>query len=227
MKQIMTGVKMYTSDYDEQSPQYWYNVDFPSAGVFGTWMEMINPYVKNTDLFMCPSAPKDAQGYSPGQCVGTTTKSTYCFPAWIYYNYWQWFGNPGTVMFAGFSSGITPFRPPATGKTLCTASYQACRGVEFAENPANAAWLIEGYVNTYWPTAGTQFGSACITGVSGDDTGTERRYWRHNEGMNLAFCDGHMKWAKAQQFYKDNSSKTGAGNPFPGYPRSAYMQMGP
>src|SRR5688572_14558614 len=53
VKQIMTGVKMYTQDYDELNPQYvWTPV---AGGNYHTWMELVNPYVKNAGVFLCPS----------------------------------------------------------------------------------------------------------------------------------------------------------------------------
>ena len=100
MKQIMTGVKMYTQDYDEVSLWSWY-LPRPGGG-FNTWMEMVYPYVKNRDLFICPSAPKDRTAYTAA-CAGTAELpgklvSTYIFPGWIRYTYYNWFG---TIMFAG------------------------------------------------------------------------------------------------------------------------------
>lgn len=72
LKQIMTGMLMYTQDYDEKYPAGKSNC---SHGPFDSWMQtpgsgvddfhmqaffyayMIQPYVKNTGLFHCPSAP--------------------------------------------------------------------------------------------------------------------------------------------------------------------------
>ena len=72
MKQIGLGVMQYTQDYDEKYPIAWYgtsaaNIDTnpskPSGrfrvgspiGNYVTWMDFIFPYVKSTQLFVCPS----------------------------------------------------------------------------------------------------------------------------------------------------------------------------
>lgn len=71
LKQIMTGMLMYAQDYDEKFPAGKSNC---SHGPFDSWNQagmgvddfhmqafffafMIQPYVKNTQLFDCPSVP--------------------------------------------------------------------------------------------------------------------------------------------------------------------------
>jgi prepilin-type N-terminal cleavage/methylation domain-containing protein/prepilin-type processing-associated H-X9-DG protein len=229
-KQIITGVKMYANDYDEQSvPWVWSARDLSVAGgTFHPWQEMVQPYMKNKDVWMCPSASKDRTAYTGG-CGGASVVSTYCWPAWLPYTFWNWFG---TVMFAGFPSGWwldgpVPYRngcQRAWG-TLNPPSYCWVRGTEFAENPAEAAFLIEGYMIAFVPIAGTDFGSACTTGFS--VTRGDRNFYRHNGGMNTAYCDGHMKWVTFDRYVTDSSSRTGQDNPLPNRPRSPMMQTGP
>ncbi|MBD3292214.1 MAG: prepilin-type N-terminal cleavage/methylation domain-containing protein, partial [Armatimonadia bacterium] len=52
-KQIGTALMMYVQDYDETLPGY-YNPDLP--GEANQWYEVIEPYVKNEQIFICPSA---------------------------------------------------------------------------------------------------------------------------------------------------------------------------
>ncbi|MFN3650143.1 MAG: DUF1559 domain-containing protein [Armatimonadota bacterium] len=210
LKQIMTGVKMYSQDYDEQSMEYlWYQVP---GGVWHTWMEMVNPYVKNTGVFMCPSAPKDRSAYVTS-CADApaSVPSTYVWPGWARYTYYNW---SGTVMFAGF---------PTPRASLCVADWEKCVGAEFVEHPAESAFLIEGYFISYNtnPTV-AQFGSACTTGYSGNN---DPKFYRHNGGMNIAFCDGHVKWTKYERFMKDSSARTSGA--YANYPQSPVMRVGP
>ncbi len=52
-KQLMLGFMMYAQDYDECLPGYIY----ASGSVpYLRWYDMIEPYVKNTQIFICPSA---------------------------------------------------------------------------------------------------------------------------------------------------------------------------
>jgi prepilin-type N-terminal cleavage/methylation domain-containing protein/prepilin-type processing-associated H-X9-DG protein len=52
-KQIGLGLQQYTQDYDERLPLYFYLT--PS---FRGWNEMLQPYLKSTQIFTCPSASK-------------------------------------------------------------------------------------------------------------------------------------------------------------------------
>jgi prepilin-type N-terminal cleavage/methylation domain-containing protein/prepilin-type processing-associated H-X9-DG protein len=61
-KQIGLGMLQYCQDYDEQMPYtYWTaasSYTWPDGSVRqGMWMVSVYPYVKNTQLFNCPSSP--------------------------------------------------------------------------------------------------------------------------------------------------------------------------
>lgn len=56
MKQIGLGIMQYTQDYDEKYPQaYWYKNDSGDAQGYMQWSGSIRPYVKSSQLFVCPS----------------------------------------------------------------------------------------------------------------------------------------------------------------------------
>jgi prepilin-type N-terminal cleavage/methylation domain-containing protein len=98
LKQIGLGAMMYLQDYDEKYPQaYWYksatftksasdyvlqtdnsapgkrfltgDAGGTTSGYYVSWMDLIYPYVKSTQLFECPSATQDnrypSYGYNP------------------------------------------------------------------------------------------------------------------------------------------------------------------
>jgi prepilin-type N-terminal cleavage/methylation domain-containing protein/prepilin-type processing-associated H-X9-DG protein len=51
VKQVMLGVLMYAADYDEFLPM---RIDVPGGGF--VWpMDLVTPYVKNQDVFTCPT----------------------------------------------------------------------------------------------------------------------------------------------------------------------------
>jgi len=63
MKQIGTAALMYAQDYDERLPRNWYgDLGMEATTAIGDaldrykWMDAIQPYVKNTGIFVCPSA---------------------------------------------------------------------------------------------------------------------------------------------------------------------------
>src|SRR6187551_558294 len=55
LKQIALGIKQYIQDYDEMMPRYYYATT-PNT----YWNNAIDPYVKSTQIFDCPSAPRVA-----------------------------------------------------------------------------------------------------------------------------------------------------------------------
>lgn len=75
LKQIAIGVLAYAQDYDEKYPTTairWYGA--VNGGEFDTtyalWMELIQPYCKNWQLFVCPS--KSGVGTTTGRLSGQT-----------------------------------------------------------------------------------------------------------------------------------------------------------
>jgi prepilin-type N-terminal cleavage/methylation domain-containing protein/prepilin-type processing-associated H-X9-DG protein len=65
MKQIGTGLQMYAQDFDECLPAYPFDpTGFAQSPYhnfgwdYASWVPMMMPYVKNNNLFTCPSMPK-------------------------------------------------------------------------------------------------------------------------------------------------------------------------
>lgn len=57
IKQLSLGMNMYAQDYDETLPRGAHSVDNSWDGADdSTWRLMLLPYVKNTQIFQCPSA---------------------------------------------------------------------------------------------------------------------------------------------------------------------------
>jgi prepilin-type N-terminal cleavage/methylation domain-containing protein/prepilin-type processing-associated H-X9-DG protein len=57
LKQLQLGVNMYAQDYDEMLPaeDLDYNSSTAEDAGDGTWRGMVYPYVKNAQVFVCPS----------------------------------------------------------------------------------------------------------------------------------------------------------------------------
>lgn len=63
LKQIGTAALMYCQDYEERTPRNWYgDMGFEATTAQGDlperykWMDALQPYVRNTQIFTCPSA---------------------------------------------------------------------------------------------------------------------------------------------------------------------------
>lgn len=79
LKQIGTSVMMYAQDYDETYPQ---DLTTSAPDQYpGTWPNRVMPYVKNVQLFKCPS-----DGRVPYPDFGTTRTpylESYCWNVWF------------------------------------------------------------------------------------------------------------------------------------------------
>src|ERR1051326_8868417 len=62
IKQLAMGFQMYVQDYDERFPQWKWDLNYKDAGGAGStpnnatslWWNAIYPYVKNTQIYVCP-----------------------------------------------------------------------------------------------------------------------------------------------------------------------------
>jgi prepilin-type N-terminal cleavage/methylation domain-containing protein/prepilin-type processing-associated H-X9-DG protein len=231
-KQILTAWKMYAQDYDEQQVWSWYLNDGLMGGAPGPtdnginrpWMDGLNPYVKNAQIFICPSGSRNVGDYAGGLPSHAKVTSHYVYPSWVTYNYWDFWG---CIMFSGF-----PTNPSRSAGTFCNNPWAYCAGTEFSNNPAESVTIIEGYYISYF-TPGTAaetapFGSAATTGLLKASPAAEinetKMSARHTGGMNVSYADGHAKFIKFQRFWKDNSLRHNYAGGL--YPQSPVMRHG-
>ncbi len=55
VKQIMLAIQMYAQDYDEMLPFAWDYAGYVNTGIYLYWWVVLQPYVKNEQIFVCPS----------------------------------------------------------------------------------------------------------------------------------------------------------------------------
>ena len=60
VKQLALGTMMYCQDYDERLPAS-YTIGAPAGAQY--WYEILQPYIKNTQLLICPSWSSYTLGY--------------------------------------------------------------------------------------------------------------------------------------------------------------------
>ena len=177
VKQLGLGIEMYLQDYDEEYPPY--------GGWVGSnlwcWPSSLLPYVKNTQVFRCPSdkpQPRtDWTGTSP----------------------LDGFGVPLINISYGMNLGIQrwyPSKPQGLGSNWGDAGILQGASTVTVANPAGTILLGEFariydlhgiYADQLW-LAYVMEGSEYDAESSLPD--------RHNGGVNLAYCDGHAKWVK-------------------------------
>jgi len=143
-KQIGLAVMQYAQDYDERTPRHCDNAGASASD--DCWGKVIQPYIKNTQVFICPSAS-----------ANTATA-----------------GNYGWNIRGCDWRSLGQFVHPA--ETIMVADHIAP-----GESPSYGGGYIRApnCCGSGNPLTGQQF--SLISS-------------RHNDGANVVFADGHVKW---------------------------------
>jgi len=180
-KQIMLAALMYVQDYDEKLMRTLTRcaagtTDQSAISVYA----QIYPYVKNHQLFNCPSSPYDANcdwgDGNGGHGIPHHNVPRACQLGWL---------PPNTVVSYGWNEDML-----VNGRKLAIYGYPA-ETVPFGD--------ASGYVN--WRRMASANKNVCDLpgGCAGMDNGTggmNDDYTRHNGGSNVAYLDGHVKFQK-------------------------------
>ncbi len=157
LKQIGLALHMYCQDWDEVLPM-WRDFYNPNS-VQLTWAGMLQPYIKNEQIFVCPSAPN-------GKYAGTTAGNN---EHWMPYGYnyvglmnWHGFRRPPTPRkLSEFPSMITIAvadstygDPPKVGYIICPCSAggpmcyrcEGCRAPDPRHNDGVNCLFLDGHV---------------------------------------------------------------------------------
>lgn len=192
LKQIDLGMMMYIQDNDERYPNYAYSSAYlpgvvaPDAAHGGEWasgtnwfwMNMIYPYVRSIQVFICPSSPFANTAYKAPSGAGGPYMGHYGI-------------NVGTA--------AAPFIP--------TGLYGAAGPLmTIVVNPANTYLFVESSFYTVSPSYATApptssnyyLPGACKLFPTSTVTASDCWNGRHFDGVNVGFADGHVKWLKTE-----------------------------
>lgn len=178
LKQLTTATLMYAQDNDDSFPAQTrnpfaaspFNGKVPYAREDGrpdvTWMSGVSGYVKNRSILVCPSAP---------MADGSPLKPTKFSATSYAYNGLLGNNLPGERNLRA--------DPPPLANTAGVARLAECmlfedHGITWTRSQPAPRW--NAYNSHAWCNAST--------------TILERRV--HNQGMNVAYADGHAKWTK-------------------------------
>ena len=180
-KQIILGSLMYASDYDETYPPA--RVDSPEL----RWDQIIQPYVKNTQVVQCPSEAVP-RGYGHA------------------HNQFGYFGPNVGGLPKGSSRSEADVQKPAETILYADSGRDEDTWDSFHADP-NAKRRGGSFV-LRWP------GEDTLVNPSGPDCGARTLNARHSETCSIAFADGHVKSLKpSNAFIFDNATWI---NPPPG-----------
>ncbi|RYF41544.1 MAG: DUF1559 domain-containing protein [Cytophagaceae bacterium] len=176
LKQIGLGVLQYVQDYDERYPLAVTGSTSATSSPPVGWADSIQPYVKSTQLYQCPS---DTLGPNPDP-----TQAGYT-------DYWY----NATLSRASNTNG--PNNVSVAIASISNASLTIMNGDGESQN-GSAAYRCTGSASSNAAAFAdtTQPGNAITTGF----VVTSAVVNRHLEGCVFSFADGHVKW------YKTNAS---------------------
>jgi prepilin-type N-terminal cleavage/methylation domain-containing protein/prepilin-type processing-associated H-X9-DG protein len=196
LKQIVLGTLMYVSDYDQKfvgwRTRCWSGGNDPSIPV------KLQPYVKNKQLFACPSQQQSANFRN-------------CWDAEVIpelgYGYNEWVSHAGneTNGACGCASAKKETFWPKPAETLIWADSKC--GMVWGETSDGLIHRVA------WPDAPGGTGGICpCVGANGSPS-VRSSTTRHNGGSNIAFMDGHVKY-----FTANNCKWRRFGGPIIGWP---------
>jgi len=168
MKQVTLAAKMYSSDYDNRWVR---SHTIPGKLGWATWTACLYPYIKNAELFRCPSADTGTYGTSCEHCGVVRADLGRYFLACDYtYNRVR---NPTNSAIEGpWGAKETRF-----------------------EHPAQLGAFVDGRrsILHFYNWARTRHGydgRGCDPTLAG----------RHNDLVNVGYCDGHVKAYKPPEY---------------------------
>jgi prepilin-type N-terminal cleavage/methylation domain-containing protein/prepilin-type processing-associated H-X9-DG protein len=204
LKQIGLGLMMYVQDFDETYPVSYF-AGAPAGKL--TWYDVINPYVKNDQVFVCPTAGKiestDASDPSSGgygfNVGGTHTDS-----------------GTGIGNGFGYRSQATYWDTPSGTGPLKLAGVDEPSNTFIICDPASNGYVHNGWIAVGYSTAA--YMPVLHGGRVGPFTGTATTP-PLSGGGNYVFADGHVKFIQASQAFGsakwnvDKSITTGVRQP--------------
>lgn len=207
MKQIGTGLIMYTSDYDEKwprdegcsttpltnpaSPKPWV-CNGPTYALklnHYKWQAWLMPYVKNVDIFFCPSRTDQSKGKNP------TTKTDEWMPNGEIYGAYAL----STPITGYLTSGFDARSFLGSGSIVGVQTPAETFIVMEGPTPTTSSYYPQGSppIETIYPMAYREVWKFYMFPAK---KGLDRTYAPHSEGMVFSFCDGHAKWLSANSF---------------------------
>jgi len=110
VKQIALAVTMYTQDYDESNPISWCYANNSTGYI---WADAVLPYVKNLQVFGCPSSSTRIANYATPNALGfiNINRDTLGYAANV--NYWGGSNGAGIACYHPMGQPMANIQKPA------------------------------------------------------------------------------------------------------------------
>jgi prepilin-type N-terminal cleavage/methylation domain-containing protein/prepilin-type processing-associated H-X9-DG protein len=192
MKQLGLGYYMYVQDYDETlaASQFWYP-GFPSNLPQYKWYHVIQPYLKNTGVMQCSSDPYLSS--KPEETQGAFKLTERISYGWNYPHMpYRYPGGGETWQPTQWAFSFAAYSRPATQMMFMDSDFRDTV-------PGGNTNKFYQYVYCpfdWWQNPPTGAGRPLVQAtIYGNVSG------RHNDGVNVAFLDGHAKWLRRDRIY--------------------------
>jgi prepilin-type processing-associated H-X9-DG protein len=182
-KQLSLGLIQYTQDYDEHLP-------FGRSSATHFWGELIYPYVKSTQVFICPSDTKQ-EAIPPS---GVPVPDFYSYGINMVYT------DAAHAIFGPFA-GDTP---------MSLAAVDDASGTIWLGDASDTSMsTLQGYAVFYVGANPVSLNDAGCKGVPCMDTSWGAGIMgRHLDTANVAFLDGHVKAMPITKLVQKDSTNT-------------------
>ena len=182
VKQIMLAIKQYLTDYDQSFPLArvrangtWTTPNGTATTADVPWFLAIEPYMKNTQILNCPSLSTNYDGGTSFNNVAYGMNEWVCMSGGRYGSYeYAYYGRYG----------------PIQEKDVYFSAETMC----IAEKGDAGSYIIDCLLWDY-----RNYGVA----TDNESGRINLALDRHNEGLNMGFCDGHAKWLKGSNVPDD------------------------
>ncbi len=173
-KQLALATLMYVQDNDELFPQSVYSMDTPilmpgtNARVF-TLYDAVMPYIKNIDIFVCPSNRPGIDFAAILTPMGLRTS--------------------GLFRYASYGMNFAVFQDPSLPPDLF--EQDPVTPLAAVVEPVNTTLFFD---SKYTPYGGAPAYPECPSPTEGFGWTNMSGDVRHSEGFNINFADGHSKY---------------------------------
>lgn len=195
-KQIGLSLQMYVQDYDEHvcfnndGNWFYYPAGQTTYSYINTWQTLIQPYMKNYAIYVCPSASINTglyagYDYSPASPWSSGPEKGSIQAAYTLNNYYDYNGTYGELFQSPTPASIAKIDAPA-GLVFCADGGQSPR----------TAWDPEQMVQQGGGLLVDKTGSVPYVYAGGSIYPQGAWYARHSLGLNNVFFDSHAKFLK-------------------------------
>ena len=221
MKQLGLALNMYAQDYDGTLSQTSWELGNFKAKVH--WSYLVQPYVKNQQIFVCPSDPNPVLPLNrlcgPGDTIGVTLCDAQA-PKFSYINSYNampahdWippseaaFEKPANLIVLGERrNNMNDAAKTLIGQWKGTSPFVAT-STNHGTGSGNGQ-VCPG--DTYRFVTFTDVTNGLLPSNSNDNPEIVRvKFDRHEGGSNYSFFDGHAKWFRLEQTFNPDSWQWG------------------